>query len=208
MPTRRRGNAQQLDLAHIVEPLRPFAVEISSLHFDEANVRKHDERNLESIKRSLAEFGQRQPIVVQRDGMIIRAGNGRMMAAQSLGWTHIAAIVVDDAEHAAVAYGIADNRTADLAEWDERALIAALRELESTPYFEATGFMVDEIRELDMALRREAERERERNARGGDQSSDVDANFAVLVTCAGETEQVELLNRFLAEGLECRALNS
>ena len=45
------------------------------MHFDPANARKHSERNLDAIKGSLAKFGQRKPIVVDRRGRIL-AGNG------------------------------------------------------------------------------------------------------------------------------------
>jgi hypothetical protein len=57
-------------------------VEVSTLLNDPANVRKHNERNLESIKASLARFGQQKPIVVGRDGVVI-AGNGTLAAARS-----------------------------------------------------------------------------------------------------------------------------
>jgi len=64
--------------------------------------------------------------VVQRSGMIVRAGNGRLAAAKALGWTHIAAVVVDDSSIDAVAVAIADNRTAELAEWDSETLATLL----------------------------------------------------------------------------------
>jgi ParB-like chromosome segregation protein Spo0J len=81
---------------------------------------------MEAIKASLARWGQRQPIVVQRNGMVVRAGNGRLEAAKAIGWTHIAAVVVDDESADAVAFAIADNRTAELAEWDTETLATLL----------------------------------------------------------------------------------
>jgi hypothetical protein len=53
--------------------------------------------------------------VVQRQGMIVRAGNGRVLAARELGWTHLACVVVDESEVEATAFAIADNRSAELA---------------------------------------------------------------------------------------------
>lgn len=110
------------DLSHIIEPLRPLAVPCSKLNLDPANARLHDERNLTAIRKSLEQFDQRLPIVVQKTGMVVRAGNGRLMAARELGWKHIAAVVTDDADEMAAAFAIADNRTAELASWDPKAL--------------------------------------------------------------------------------------
>ena len=79
----------------ILPELRALAVPVGELVPDAANARVHDVRNLEAIKDSLRRFGQRAPIVVQREGMIVRAGNGRLAAAKALGWGEIAAVVVD-----------------------------------------------------------------------------------------------------------------
>lgn len=135
------------DLSHIHESLREMAVPISSLQFDPKNARKHDRRNLDAIKTSLEKFGFRQPIIVQKQGMIVRAGNGRMMASQELGWTHIPALIVDEAEAAAVAYAIADNRTAELAEWDFDVLSDYLQMLPEE-YLENVGFDENELATL------------------------------------------------------------
>lgn len=121
--------AKPADLSHIVEGLRGFAVETSALALDPTNVRKHSRRNLDAIKASLVKFGQFLPIVVQKEGMIVRAGNGRLTAARELGWKHIAAVVVDKDNVEAVEMAIADNRTAELAEWDWEGLSVQLREI-------------------------------------------------------------------------------
>ena len=105
-------------------------VPITSLSLDPNNARKHSERNLSAIAESLKQFGQRKPIVVHR-GVVI-AGNGTLEAAKSLGWSEIAiAEVPDDWDvEKAKAYALADNRTAELAEWDEGELAKQLLELE------------------------------------------------------------------------------
>ncbi len=134
----------------ILESLRPLAVPIADLHPDPANARSHDERNLGAIQASLAKFGQRKPIVVQRSGMIVRAGNGTLAAARALGWTEIAAVVVDEGDVEATAYAIADNRTAELASWDEDVLGRLLSELQQAPDFDhlVAGFSDAEIDRL------------------------------------------------------------
>lgn len=72
-------------------------------------------KNIETIKASLARFGQRTPLVVQRQGMIVRKGNGTLEAARALGWGIIAALVVDEGDVPATAYALADNRSGELA---------------------------------------------------------------------------------------------
>lgn len=114
--------------------LAGLAVEIAKLTPDPRNSRAHDERNIEAVMTSFREHGQVKPIVVQRqsDGgrqLVIRAGNASTEAASRLGWTHIAAVVIDVPDKEAKAYALRDNRTADLAEWDLPNLGAELREL-------------------------------------------------------------------------------
>jgi len=120
--------AHMANLNHIAEPLRHLAVAVSDLRPDPNNARRHDNKNLLAIKTSLTRFGQVEPIVVQKQGMIVRAGNGRLQVAKEMGWTHIAAVVVDQSDADAVAFAIADNRTAELGEWDYAALFQALKD--------------------------------------------------------------------------------
>lgn len=107
---------------NIIKDLKKFSIDIHELSKDPSNARTHDDKNLEAIRSSLSKFGQRSPIVVQRDGMVVRAGNGRLEAAKQLGWDKIAALVVDDDNVTATAYAIADNRTGELATWDDDVL--------------------------------------------------------------------------------------
>jgi ParB-like chromosome segregation protein Spo0J len=102
---------------------------------------------MEAIVASLSRFGQRTPIVVQRKGMVVRAGNGRLEAAKRLGWQQIAAVVVDDDSVEAVSYAIADNRTAELAEWDSETLASLLDTLPKDA-LEATGYTEDDLKAL------------------------------------------------------------
>ena len=130
--------------------LSALAVQIADLTPDPRNARRHGTRNLDAIRRSLERFGQRKPIVVQREGMIVRAGNGFLEAARALGWTEVAAVLVDEADVEATAYAIADNRTAELASWDDEVLAELLASLQDDPSFDhlATGFTDTEIARL------------------------------------------------------------
>ncbi|MCC7063411.1 MAG: DNA modification methylase [Planctomycetes bacterium] len=133
----------------ISEPLRSLVIPLADLNLDAANARLHPEKNLAAIRSSLAQFGQRKPIVVQKKGMIVRAGNGTVLAARALGWTEIAAVVVDDDNATAAAFAIADNRTADLAEWDDEVLATLLQSMDEATR-KAVGF--DQV-DLDQLLK-------------------------------------------------------
>jgi site-specific DNA-methyltransferase (adenine-specific) len=105
------------------------SVPLTQLQLDPNNARKHNQRNLDAIAESLATFGQRKPIVIH-NGVVI-AGNGTLEAAMSLGWTEISVAEVPSewTEDTAKAFALADNRTAELAEWDEKVLATQLLEL-------------------------------------------------------------------------------
>jgi hypothetical protein len=125
---------------------------LDALHVDPANVRRHPARNLDSIKASLARFGLQKPIVIDAHN-VVRAGNGTLEAARALGWETIACVRTPLRGVEAVGYSLADNRSAELAEWDDEGLAEVLRGLQSEPDFDlaAVGFADDEV---DALLRR------------------------------------------------------
>jgi len=125
---------------------------IASLMLDPANVRTHDSKNLEAIKASLARFGQQKPIVVDGKGIIV-AGNGTMMAAKMLNWSSVEIVRTNLEGAEAIAYAIADNRTAELAGWDEAALaqqLAALQ-IDDEELANIAGFTDAEIEAMILA---------------------------------------------------------
>ena len=113
--------------------MRKLVVErlpIASLSFDPANARKHSDNNISAIAGSLKEFGQRKPIVVTSENVIV-AGNGTVEAALFLGWAEVDIVRVPSEWSAdqIKAFALADNRTAELAEWDTAELAKQLEEL-------------------------------------------------------------------------------
>lgn len=120
--------------------------DIDSLLPDPANVREHDQRNVDAIKASLTRFGQQKPIVVDADGVVL-AGNGTLGAAKLLGWDRIAVVQTELKNAEAVAYAIADNRTAELANWDNQALAAVLDQLDDGQRI-ASGYNEQEVNDL------------------------------------------------------------
>ena len=124
-------------------------VAIESLILDSQNARKHSNRNLDAIKASLSKFGQRKPIVVHNN--IVIAGNGTLEAAKSLGWTEIEVSVCpsDWDTDTAKAYALADNRSAELAEWGEDVLAAQLAELDEKGWdISELGFTSKEFEDM------------------------------------------------------------
>lgn len=128
---------------------RVETVPISSISKDPANVRRHSRKNLDAIKASLRAFGQQKPIVVSKAGIVL-AGNGTMEAALELGWEKIQVIHSDLEGTAATAYAIADNRTAELAEWDHEGLAQQLAaiQIDDEALAAAAGYSQAEIDKL------------------------------------------------------------
>lgn len=142
-----------MNLDHIAEQLRPLAISLDELTADPDNVRVHDERNLRALRLSLAEFGQLKPIVAHQEDLTIIAGNGTAQCARDLGWTHVAAVLVNHDETTATRYAIADNRTAELAAWAVDDLAALLMDLASeglvVPGFEEDADIQEILSQMD-----------------------------------------------------------
>jgi ParB-like chromosome segregation protein Spo0J len=118
---------------------------IKDLTPDPQNARQHDAKNLKAIEGSLAQFGQRKPIVITEANVIV-AGNGTVSAAKNLGWEKIEAVRVpaDWSKDQVKAFALADNRTAELATWAPEVLAAQLIELEDAG-FEIAEFGFDKV---------------------------------------------------------------
>ncbi len=122
-------------------------IDISAATPDPANVRRHDDKNLAAIKGSLVKFGQMTPIVLDRRGVVLK-GNGTLAAAKALGWETIDVVYTDLTGVDAVGYSVADNRSGELAAWDDAALAKTLAALK------ADGFALDMIGFDDRDLER------------------------------------------------------
>jgi ParB-like chromosome segregation protein Spo0J len=126
-------------------------VQVDVLSFDPNNARKHSDENLQAIAGSLERFGQRKPIVVTVDNVVV-AGNGTLEAARSLGWSKIDVVRVpaDWSADEVKAFALADNRTAELAEWDKDVLAVQLLDLEQVGFsVSALGFEPTAVAEFE-----------------------------------------------------------
>ena len=105
----------------------------------ENNARFNDEA-VGYVKNSIKEFGFQQPIVVDKDNVII-AGHTRYKAAREIGMKTVPAIVADDlTEEQVKAYRLADNKTGEIAEWDFDKLLVELKDLELNSELDMADF--------------------------------------------------------------------
>ena len=108
-------------------------VDIQSIKPYERNAKKHPEEQVEQIAKSIREFGFRQPIVVDKDGIII-IGHGRTLAAKKLGIKKVPVVRAEDlTEEQVKALRLIDNKTNE-SDWD----------------FELLDVELDSISDLDM----------------------------------------------------------
>lgn len=121
-------------------------VPLSAIKPYHRNPRKNDSA-VNAVARSIQEFGFRQPIVVDKDGVII-VGHTRYKAAKKLGLKTIPAHYADLDEQKAKAYRLADNKASELATWDFFALEKELAEIDD---FDMTdfGFLENASGDLD-----------------------------------------------------------
>jgi len=124
-----------------------ITVQINSVKPHEKNVRQGD---IGAISESLKAHGQYKPIVVDRRTNQILAGNHTWKAAKSLGWERIeVAYVLTKNDDEALRILLADNRTTDLASYDDAGLAELLKQLSSTDIgLEGTMFDGDALDQL------------------------------------------------------------
>lgn len=101
------------------------------------NAKKHPDKQVVQVANSIKEFGFNQPIVVDKEGVII-VGHGRFLAAHFLGLREVPVLTVDIDEEKAKAYRLADNKLNE-SEWDMQLVITELKEL-SMDMVDLTGF--------------------------------------------------------------------
>jgi hypothetical protein len=118
---------------------------IGDLMPDPKNPRKHPERNIAVLEKSLEQFGAARSIVIDEDGRVL-AGNGVVEAAANIGIERIKTIEASGNEIVAVVrrglteeqkmgLAVADNKAGELAEWDSDMLAEISREVDLTPFF-------------------------------------------------------------------------
>ena len=126
-------------------------MKLSEIHPYEKNPRFNDGA-VEAVANSIKEFGFQQPIVVDKDFVVI-VGHTRLKAAEQLGLTEVPVVIAENLTPEQVqAYRIADNKTGEIAEWNYDLLPIELRDLQEKDFdLSFLGFDTDELDRLAAA---------------------------------------------------------
>lgn len=173
-------------------------VKLADIHEDPANARSHPDENLADIRASLKEFGQVEPLVVQKSSGKIIGGNGRYKVMQELGWEKCDVAYVEMDNMKATALGIALNRAGERAEWDKGVLDKLLAEIDDV----GEG-LAQSLKELEEELIKEPVEEK---PEGEDESGSLDDKYCIMIECDDEEHQGFLHQKLEKEGLKCRLL--
>lgn len=121
-------------------------VRIADIRPYENNAKIHGAEQIEKLKASIREFGFVNPCLIDRDYNLI-AGHGRVMAAEALGMDSVPCVFVEGlTDEQRRAYILADNKLAELAEWDNVLVASELSELEQAGFdISLTGFELGEM---------------------------------------------------------------
>ena len=113
-----------------MEELRIEYLPVDALKPYSRNAKKHPDEQVEHIANSIREFGFRQPLVIDRDGVLV-IGHGRLLAAKKLGLKTVPCVRADDLTDEQVkALRLADNKLNESG-WDFATLEEELNELEA-----------------------------------------------------------------------------
>ena len=204
------------ELFSILKGQQPISMEDSSsqvpikdLQNDPKNARKRTSQSKFLIEESLRRYGAARSIVIDEENRVL-AGNGTIEGAKAAGISNVRVIETDGDEIIAVkrkglsedekvGLALADNRTADLSEWDADMLHQLSEETDIGPWFSE-----DDVNEL-LGKTEEEDIDEDLSA---DQSLKLTGTYQILVDCVDEIEQTATLETLLKEGLKCRALNS
>jgi len=113
------------------------------------NPRKLKDSAIDKVAKSIKEFGFRQPIVVDKNRIIV-VGHTRYRASKKLGLNQVPITIADNLTQEQInAYRIADNRTNEEAEWDLELLKTEIKELELADFnLDLTGFDEDQLNNM------------------------------------------------------------
>jgi ParB family chromosome partitioning protein len=164
-------------------------VPLHTIHPYENNSKVHTVTQLEGISESIKRFGFKQPIVIDKQNVIV-AGHGRYEAAAALGYEELPCIIADDLTDDEIkAYRILDNKLA------EGATDIMKLELELSLFqFDFTPFKVDiSPRPIDLS-------------HDEDKPIKDQTEFTVLISCNNENEQQKIYEEMQQRGFECKLI--
>lgn len=168
-------------------------LKISEIKPFEKNPRRNDAA-VNGVAESIRQFGFRQPLVVDANGVIV-VGHTRYKAAKKLGLKTVPCVRADDLDETKIAaYRLADNKLNEVAEWDVDLLEELLPEIDFD--FSTLDIDFSDLLELpDDADEPPAKEPANVN---------ISEKFQLVVTCKDEDEQKALFDRLLEEGFDCK----
>jgi ParB-like chromosome segregation protein Spo0J len=171
-------------------------INVSELHAAPYNPRKDlqpDDPEYQQIKRSIAEFGYVDPVIINRDRTVI-GGHQRLKVLRELGHEQIAVVEINLPKNKEKALNVALNKIS--GSWDTDRLAVLLAELKTEGMLEVTGFDEKEFAQLKEQLKNEVA------------PSDIPLKsaFEVIIACSSESEQEKTYNELVEAGYQCRVL--
>ncbi len=135
-------------------------VPIGDLRPDPANPRRISDQELETLTRSISEFGLIDPIIARREDKMVIGGHQRLLAARKLGYKTVPVVLTDLTVEQAHLLNIALNKIS--GSFDQELLARLLKELQEVPNIDLSlsGFEDDELKKLLKSLDAREKRER------------------------------------------------
>ena len=162
------GQAANLAVNGSCTSLSVTDVAVDDLQPDPANPRRISDAELESLTRSIQQFGMVDPVIARREDNTVIGGHQRLLAARRLGLKKVPVIFLDVSKEEARLLNLALNRISGT--WDEELLARLLADLDQTPGIDVSISGFDDA-ELKTLLKTLGQRER----RDQPESFDLDA---------------------------------
>lgn len=169
-------------------------VPISELTPHPRNPRQGD---VGAIHESIEANGWYGALVVQKSTQFILAGNHRTIAAAQAGGDAVPVLELDCDDDTALRILLADNRTNDLATYDDPLLLETLETLARVNGLRGTGYDGDDIDDLRKILN---------DAPPVTSSQLGGVAYRIVIECDDEQHQAELLAKLQADGIEAKAI--
>lgn len=125
-------------------------MKIEEINIDEikpykTNPREISKESIDKVKKSIKEFGNNQPIVIDQDNIIV-VGHTRWKALKELHKKKAYVVKKEFDKNKAIAYRIMDNRSGEESKWETKLLKAELEALKTADFdLDLTGFNAEEL---------------------------------------------------------------
>jgi ParB-like chromosome segregation protein Spo0J len=180
-------------------------VEINKVKPHPKNPRRGDDA---AIQASISKNGFYGAIAVQKSTCRILAGNHRWEAAKAQGLDKIPVVWLDVDDKTALRILLADNKTSDLAAYEQEALAEILMQLRTAEELAGSGYEEIDVGKLlkeigDAIIEANAEDEgpaKQKSVNG------YKEQYGVIVMCEDEKKQEEVFEKLTAEGYECKVV--